>query len=527
MPDEKFDYVVIGSGSAGGVVAARLTEDPDVRVLLLEAGPADDDDNIHIPLAFSALFKTRWDWNYETTPQKHLHGRRAYWPRMKALGGCSSMNAMIYIRGNHADYDEWRDAYGATGWGFEDVLPYFVKAEGNTRLGGRFHGTEGPLHVEDRTYDHELSTAFIEAGVAAGLKRNDDFNGAQQEGVGLYQVTCKKGRRWSVADAYIHPADRRPNLTVRTEAFVTRIVLEGNRAVGVAYVRGGEQHVVRAGAEIVLSGGAINSPQLLMLSGIGPGAHLRDMGIDVVVESSGVGQKLQDHPAAGILSYTKDTTDIAEMLGLGNLVRWKATGKGPLSSNVGEAGAFYASRDDLALPDIQLHVAPTGFYDNGLHEPVRRALTTAVTLVNVQSSGHVKLRSADPTWRPEIDPGYFDDRADLEAMIGGFRTALGVLQQGPIATYIDEPWVPASADPSDDEIIEAIGRLGQTLYHPVATCAMGTVEGSVVDPELKVHGVQGLRVADASVMPRVPRGNTNAPTIMIGEKCADLIKESR
>ena len=319
MPDETFDYIVIGSGSAGGVVAARLTEDPEVRVLLLEAGPADDDDNIHIPLAFSALFKTRWDWNYETTPQKHLGGRRAYWPRMKALGGCSSMNAMIYIRGNHADYDEWRDAYGATGWGFDDVLPYFRKAERNTRLGGRFHGTDGPLHVEDRTYDHELSTAFVEAGVVAGLKRNDDFNGAEQEGVGLYQVTCRKGRRWSVADAYIHPADTRPNLTVRTEAFVTRIVLEGNRAVGVAYTRRGEHLVARADAEVVLSGGAVNSPQLLMLSGIGPGAHLRDMGIDVAVESSGVGQNLQDHPAAGILSYTRDTTDIAEMLGLGNL----------------------------------------------------------------------------------------------------------------------------------------------------------------------------------------------------------------
>ena len=339
MPDEKYDYIVIGSGSAGGVVAARLTEDPQVSVLLLEAGPADDDDNIHIPLAFSTLFKTKWDWNYETTPQKHLAGRRAYWPRMKALGGCSSMNAMIYIRGNHGDYDEWRDAYGATGWGFDDVLPYFTRSEGNTRLGGRFHGTDGPLHVEDRTYNHELSTAFIEAGVAAGLKRNDDFNGAEQEGVGLYQVTCKKGRRWSVADGYIHPAEKRPNLTVRTEAFVTRIVLEGTRAVGVAYTRGGEHHVARAEAEVVLSGGAINSPQLLMLSGIGPGAHLREVGIDVAVDSSGVGQKLQDHPASGILSYTKDTTDVAEMLGLGNLVKWKARGTGPLSSNVARDGS--------------------------------------------------------------------------------------------------------------------------------------------------------------------------------------------
>ncbi|MRJ76069.1 choline dehydrogenase [Aeromicrobium sp. SMF47] len=527
MADERYDYIVIGSGSAGGVVASRLTEDPQVSVLLLEAGPADDDDMIRMPLGFSTLFKTKWDWNYETTPQKHLAGRRAYWPRMKALGGCSSMNAMIYIRGNHADYDEWRDAYGATGWGHDDVLPYFKKAEDNTRLGDPFHGQGGPLHVEDRTYNHELSTAFIEAGVSAGLKRNDDFNGVDQEGIGSYQVTCRKGRRWSVADGYIRPAAGRPNLTILTEAFVTRIVLEGTRAVGVAYARDGQTYVARADAEVVLSGGAINSPQLLMLSGIGPGAHLRSLGIDVAVESAGVGQNLQDHPVSGILSYTKDTTDVAEMLGLGNLVKWKATGKGPLSSNVAETGAFYSSRDDLDLPDIQLHVAPTGFYDNGMHEPVRRALTTAVTLVNVQSKGHIRLRSADPSWHPEIEPGYFDDRADLDAIIGGYRTALAILREGPIAKYVDEPWLPSSAEPTDDEIIETIGALGQTLYHPVGTCAMGTVEGSVVGPDLTVHGVEGLRVADASVMPRVPRGNTNAPTVMIGEKCADLIKESR
>ncbi|MET0446833.1 MAG: GMC family oxidoreductase N-terminal domain-containing protein [Aeromicrobium sp.] len=527
MAEHVYDYIVIGSGSAGGVVAARLTEDPQVTVLLLEAGPEDDDEMIHMPIGFSTLFKTKWDWNYETTPQKHLAGRRAYWPRMKALGGCSSMNAMIYIRGNHADFDEWRDAYGADGWGYDDVLPYFKKAETNTRLGDPFHGTSGPLHVEDRRHEHELGNAFIEAGVAAGLKRNDDFNGAEQEGVGAYQLTTKKGRRWSVADAYIHPSEDRPNLTVLTEAFVTKIVLEGTRAVGVTYQRGGETIVARAEAEVVLSGGAINSPQLLMLSGIGPGAHLREMGIDVAVESSGVGQNLQDHPVSGVLSYTKDTTDMAEMLSLGNLLKWRLAGKGPLASNIADTGAFFASRDDLAVPDIQLHVAATGFYDNGMHEPTRRALTTGVTLVNVQSKGHVKLRSADPTWHPEIDPGYFDDRADLEAIIAGFRVANDILREGPIARYLDEPWIPASADPTDDEIIAAIGQLGQTLYHPVATCAMGTIEGSVVDPELKVHGVDGLRVVDASVMPRVPRGNTNAPTIMIGEKAADLIKESR
>jgi choline dehydrogenase len=526
MADENFDYIVIGSGSAGGVIAARLTEDPQVSVLLLEAGPADDDEMIRMPLGFSTLFKTKWDWNYETTPQKHLAGRRADWPRMKALGGCSAMNAMIYIRGNHADYDEWRDAHGAEGWGFDDVLPYFKKAEGNTRLGDPFHGSDGPLHVEDPTYVHELTRAFQESAVASGLKHTDDFNGASQDGVGTYQLTTRKGRRWSVADAYIRPAMARPNLTVRTESFVTRILLDGTRATGVSYLRQGQQHVARADAEVVLSGGAVNSPQLLMLSGIGPGAHLREMGIDVAVESSGVGQNLQDHPVSGILSYTKDTTDLAEALGLGNLLRWRATGKGPLSSNVADSGGFFASRDDLDLPDIQLHVAPTGFVDNGMREPVRRGQTTGVTLVNVQSKGHVRLRSADPTWHPEIDPGYFDDRADLEAMIMGLRRAREIVLQGPIAKYLDSPWIPASTDPTDDELIEAIGSYGQTLYHPVGTCAMGTIEGSVVDPTLKVHGVEGLRVADASVMPRVPRGNTNAPTIMIGEKCADLIKES-
>ncbi len=524
MPEDKFDYIVVGSGSAGGVVAARLSENPAHRVLLLEAGGEDDADEIKIPAAFPALFKTKWDWNYWTAGQKQLHGARKDWPRMKALGGCSSMNAMIYIRGNAADYDEWRDAYGATGWGYDDVLPYFKKAEGNTRLAGRFHGTNGPLHVEDRRYTHELSEAWVESAVVAGHKRTDDFNGAEQEGAGLYQVTCKRGRRWSVADAYIRPALSRPNFTVRTNAFATKIVLSGNRAVGVTYTQGGQEHTVHAEAEIIVSGGAINSPQLLMLSGIGPGTHLREIGIEVAVESAGVGQNLQDHPAAGFLLYTKGTTDLAEFNTVGSLLKWKMSGKGPLASNVGEAGAFFRSRDGLAAPDLQIHMAPAGFYDNGMHEPVRRAVTVAPTLVNVQSKGTLRLRSADPTWHPEIDPAYFEDQADLDAMVAGFHRVSDTLHEGPFAKFIDAPWIPASLRPSDDQIIDAIRTLSQTLYHPTSTCAMGTADDSVVDPELRVRGVEGLRVADASVMPRVPRGNTNAPTIMIGEKAADLIK---
>lgn len=527
MPEEKFDYIVVGSGSAGGVVAARLSEDPSVSVLLLEAGGEDDDEMIRVPAGFPALFKTRWDWGYRTSPQKQLMGRRADWPRMKALGGCSAMNAMIYIRGNAADYDEWRDAYGAIGWGYDDVLPYFKKAEGNQRLGNPYHGTDGPLHVEDRRYTHELSHAWVESAVASGLKRNDDFNGADQEGAGLYQVTCKKGRRWSVADAYIRPTQNRANLTVRTHAFVTRVLLEGTRAVGVSYRQGGQDHTIRADAEIVLSGGAINSPQLLLLSGIGPGAHLRELGIDLLVESPAVGENLQDHPVSAALFYTRNTSDLAQFQSVGNLLRWRATGRGPFASNVGEAGAFFASREGLTAPDLQIHVAPSGFYDNGLHEPIRPAVTLAPTLVNVKSRGRLRLRSADPTWHPDIDPAYFEDQSDLDAMVAGYRRVIDIASQGPLAGLIAEPWRPATGDPSDDEIVDVIRDLAQTLYHPVGTCSMGSGEDAVVDPELRVRGVEGLRVADASVMPRVPRGNTNAPTIMIGEKAADLLKESR
>lgn len=531
MGTESFDYVVIGSGSGGGVVAARLSEDPDVRVLLLEAGPMDDDDMIHLPAGFPTLFKTSWDWGYQTTPQKHLGNRRADWPRMKALGGCTSMNAMIYIRGNAADYDEWRDGYGADGWGYDDVLPYFKRSESNQRLRNSFHGNDGPLNVEDRRHDHELSLAFVESAVANGMKHTDDFNGAQQEGAGLYQVTCKKGRRWSVADAYLRPAMGRPNLTIRTESFVQTIDLEGKkgakRAVGVTYRRGAFTESVRVNGEIVLAGGAINSPQLLMLSGIGPSAHLREHGVDVQVELPGVGQNLQDHPVSGVLANTKDTTDVAASLNLAQLLKAQKLGRGPLTSNIAEAGAFFTSRDDLDVPDLQFHFAPTGFWDNGLHEPTRPALTLAATLVKVQSRGHVRLRSSDPTWKPEIEAGYLDDRADLEALVAGVRRASEILQDGPIARFIEAPWEPPSRNPSDEQIIASIGRLCQTLYHPVGTCSMGTGDDSVVDPQLRVRGVEGLRVADASVMPAVPRGNTNAPTIMVGEKAADLLKESR
>ncbi|MDN4163593.1 GMC family oxidoreductase [Nocardioides abyssi] len=525
---EVFTYVVVGAGSAGAVVAARLTGDPAVSVLLLEAGGPADADEVAIPAAFANLFKTRWDWNYQTTEQKQLESRRAYWPRMKALGGCSSMNAMIYIRGNRADYDTWREAHGATGWGYDDVLPYFVRAEGNTRIGGPFHGQDGPLHVEDRRYTHPLTTAWVESAVAAGFKPTDDFNGAEQEGAGLYQVTCRKGRRWSTAKAYLEPAADRPNLTTRTGALAERVVVEGGRAVGVAYQHGGATRTAYVDAEVVLAGGAINSPQLLMLSGIGPGAHLREVGVDVVVDLPAVGQNLHDHPAVPLVFRTRGTTDLMDHNNLVQFARAKATGTGPLTSNVGEGGGFWRSRDDLAAPDLQVHVAPTGFYDNGLHEATARRVTVAPTLVHVASRGTLRLRSTDPRWHPEIDPGYFDDQADLDAMTAGVRRMLETVATGPLAELVAGPGLPTMEawgdDPTDVQIVEHLRAYTQTLYHPVGTCAMGDDERAVVDPELRVRGVDGLRVADASVMPMVTRGNTNAPTIMIGERAADLLR---
>lgn len=525
MAEDSYDYVIVGAGSAGAVLAARLSEDPSRTVLLLEAGGEADADEVMVPAAFSSLFKTRWDWGYQTSEQKQLHGRRADWPRMKALGGCSSMNAMIYIRGNRHDYDTWRDQYGATGWGFEDVLPYFVRSEANTRLGAPLHGQSGPLHVEDRVYTHELSHAFVDSAVSAGLKPNDDFNGVAQEGAGQYQVTCKGGRRWSVNEGYLKPARARSNLTVATGALASAVELSGSRATGVTFRQGGATHTVHARREVLLCGGAVNSPQLLMLSGIGPAAHLREVGVESRVDLAGVGANLQDHPVVPLLWRTHGTTDLAALNNLPNFARWKLRGTGPLASNIGEAGAFFASRDGLPAPDLQIHMAPTGFYDNGLHEPTQQMVTAAPTLVSVASRGTLRLRSTDPSWHPEIDAAYFDDQADLDAMLAGLRRTWDICTQGALAAYVGEPWeLPSS--PSDEDLVEHARRWAQTLYHPTSTCAMGTGEDAVVDPTLRVRGVDGLRVVDASVMPAVPRGNTNAPTIMIAEKAADLVQES-
>lgn len=522
---QSYDYIIIGSGSAGSVLASRLSEDPQTSVLVLEAGPKAEALEIDMPAGFSQLFKSKWDWNFETIPQPGLGGSTSFWPRMKGTGGYSSLNAMIYIRGAAADYDSWQRDFGAVGWSYQDVLPYFRKAEGNTRLHDEFHGTDGPLWVEDRVYDHELTNAAVEAGVANGLDHNPDFNGADQHGVGKFQVTCKNGRRWSVDSAYLQPALIRANLELVTEALTTKIDFEGTRARGVTYFKNGEEISVEARSEVLLCAGAVNSPQLLMLSGVGPADHLREHGISPVVDLGGVGENLHDHPVSTVLWRTRGTTDIGyDHNTPARIAQWALTGRGPLATNIAEGCAFFDTRPGLEGPDIQLHMAPTGFHNNGLTEPTERLFTMGVTLVDVASRGSLRLRGADPRWRPTIDPRYFADGDDRSAMAEGIRRAAAITRESPLADFIAGPYDRPSDDLADAEMNRLINTYTQTLYHPVGTCAMGSGEDSVVDPDLRVRGVEGLRVVDASVMPRITRGNTNAPTIMIAERASDLIR---
>jgi choline dehydrogenase len=524
------DYVIVGAGSAGCVLASRLTENPDVRVLVLEAGPPDTADEIRIPAAVSRLFQGPYDWNYETIPQQRAGDRPIYWPRGRVLGGSSSINAMIYIRGSRHDYDTWRDEYGCEGWGYTDLLPYFLRSEHNSRGESAWHGASGPLSVQDLRYKSGLTEAFVAAARSCGQEANDDFNGARQDGVGFYQVTQQGGRRWSAADAYLHPAAERPNLTIATDALATGIEIEGGRAVGVRYLRRGVEEVAWAEAEVILAGGAVNSPQLLMLSGIGPADDLRELDIPVLADSPGVGGNLSDHPIVPGMWGTPRSRGLWEMAGRRNLARWQLLHSGPLTSNVAEAGGFWRSDPALPAPDIQWHVLPVPFQDYGLADPGIRALSVLITLVAVGSRGRIRLRSADPRHKPAIDPAYLSDMADLDPLLRAIAQVREFAAARPLSKVCQSELAPGGDIGTEAELIGWIRGSITTIYHPVGTCAMGGDSvlaasrlASVVDAELRVRGVDRLRVVDASVMPTVPRGNTNAPVIAIAERAADLI----
>jgi choline dehydrogenase len=526
-----YDYVIVGGGSAGCVLASRLSENPDSRVLLLEAGPPDTADEIHIPAAVNLLFQTAYDWNYQTVPQDRAGGRAIYWPRGRVLGGSSSINAMIYIRGNRHDYDSWRDDYGCEGWGYTDLLPYFLRAESNSRGASAYHGAAGPLSVQDLKFRSGLTGDFVAAARAFGLPGNDDFNGPEQDGVGYYQVTQRGGRRWSAADAYVHPAAGRPNLTVYTDALVTGIEIEAGRATGVRYLRRGVEELARAEAEIILSAGAIGSPQLLMLSGVGPADHLHEHNIAVMAENPGVGGNLSDHPMVTAMWSAPKSRSLWEKAGPRNLARWQLTHSGPMTTNIAEAGGFTRTDTSLVAPDIQWHVLPVPYVDGGLADPASRALSVLITLVSVGSRGKIRLRSADPRHKPSIDPSYLSDIDDLDPLVKAIGMAREIAATRPLSKDLTAELAPGPDVRSDLDLRDWVRGNLSTIYHPVGTCAMGgdsrvaaSKLASVVDTELRVRGVERLRVVDASVMPTVPRGNTNAPTIAIAERAADLIQ---
>ena len=522
------DYIIVGAGSAGCVLANRLSEDAGATVLLLEAGKPDRSLYIRIPATASLLYKSSFDWAFETEPQSSLNDRRMYFGRGKGLGGSSTINSMIYMRGARYDYDHWA-SLGNTGWSYAEVLPYFKKLEHFERGPSAYHGVDGPLNVAERRYTNPLTNAFVEAGVAAGYARNDDFNGAAQEGVGLFQVTQKDGRRHSAADAYLQPARRRRNLTTATGARATRLLIEGKQVVGVTYRQHGRLREARARRSVLLCGGAIHSPQLLMLSGVGPADHLRAIGIPVVSDLPGVGQNLQDHVASGVICSCSRPISLNRALSPwrlpGSMLRYALFHRGPLTSNVVEAGGFVRSLPDLPAPDLQFTFIPVWALDHGLTRLKGHGFILVTLLLRPQSRGSVRLRSSDPLDAPRIQPNYLSHEDDHAALLRGMRLVRQVTDTPPLAKLRRAERIPGAAAQSEEELLAWIRAYAQNGDHPVGTVKMGQDTLAVVDERLRVHGLQGVRVVDASVMPSVPSGNTNIPTIMIAERAADLIKE--
>jgi choline dehydrogenase len=521
---ESYDYVIIGAGSAGCVLAARLTEDPQVRVLLLEAGGSNTPKESRIPAAFSNLYKTAVDWNYSTEPEPHLNGRQLYWPRGKMLGGSSSINAMIYVRGNALDYDRW-ESLGNPGWGFADVLPYFKKSENQERGSSAYHGTGGPLNIADLRYVNPLTRAFLSAAGELGIPSNPDFNAQVQDGAGLNQVTQKNGKRHSAADAYLHPSLHRENLSVLTGAHVSRLLIEKGRALGVAYIRNGVMEEARADREVILSGGTINSPKVLLLSGIGPADELGRAGVPTIHDLPGVGKNLQDHVMVSVGYFCTKPVSMASAESLPNFLRYFLFKRGPLVSNVAEAGIFLRTTTGLVEPDLQLLFGPAYYVNHGLSPRPEHCFGFGPTLITPESRGEICLRSANALEPPAIRANYLSTDTDMRVIVHGVRLSRQLAHSKALAAYTGNELHPGANVKSGAEISEFIRNEAETLYHPVGTCKMGNDSMAVVDARLRVRGIERLRVVDASVMPRIIAGNTNAPTIMIAEKAADMIRQ--
>ena len=526
--DETFDYIVVGAGSAGCVLAARLSESGRA-VLLLEAGPEDRNPWIHVPLGYGKLFKdASVNWLYESEPEAELDGRRIVQPRGKVLGGSSSINGLIYMRGQREDYDHWRQL-GNTGWGFDDVLPYFKRAEDQTRGADAYHGVGGPLAVADQAETHPVCDAFIHAALEAGLPRNDDFNGAVQEGAGYFQTTSRRGRRCSTAVGYLKPARRRPNLKVVTHALAFRVLFEERRAAGVEWRQHGATFAAGARAEVILAGGAFNSPQLLELSGVGSLERLRPLGIAVVHDAPEVGANLQDHLQVRLMlrcrqrvTFNDDMATLAGRLRIG--LRYVLARKGPLTVSAGYAGAFFRTDARLATPDIQVHflLFTTDKMGEKLH--TFPGFTASVCQLRPESRGSVHARSADPTQPPEIRPNYLSAELDRRTIVAGLRMLRRILAQPAMAPFLEAELDPGPEVEDDAGLLAHCRRRGGTIYHPSGTCRMGPDPRAVVDARLRVNGVRGLRVVDGSIMPTLVSGNTNAPIVMIAEKASAMIQ---